>query len=194
MTPRDHIAEGLAHVVTQYRDKPGFLVYLAVFLEQIRLCENALVDIYNAFRLDSATGFRLDWVGRKVGQNRVGSTDDVYRTYIKGRIAANRSRGSTLDVIRVAKAVLTNARYEQRSCTILVYTTDALTQELYSATVDLLTQAAGPGIKVHLIATVTLPVFAPTHVGVDGELFAQTDTDGAPVAAPTYLARVTVLD
>lgn len=192
MTPLDHIADGTSKVITQYLNKPVFLKYLAVYLNQIQYVENALVAIFQAFQLDTATGFRLDWIGRKVGQSRVGSNEEVFRRFIRGRIAANRSRGSMTDVIKVARAVLDNYRYEQLTCTVYVFTTDTLNAELADAVQGLLTQAVGPGIQVYLVVEDALPVFLLTQVGQEAEsMFALTDdATGLPVSAPAYLARV----
>lgn len=51
-------------------------------------------------------GAQLDRIGRLVGQPRSGATDDQYRYYLRARIAANRSDGTTDKIIAVFKAML----------------------------------------------------------------------------------------
>jgi len=189
LAPIDHIKDGVSKVVTQYQGKPKFLTYLAVFLDQVQKLEDQAQAVVDSFRLDTATGFRLDWIGRKVGQPRIGSSDDVYRTYIRGRIAANRSRGRIPDVIRVAALLLTNYQYEQFSTTIAIYSTDDMTQEMRQAAWSLLQSAAPAGVLVWLVQEPnTVFTFSQTAYA-SGSLCATTNTDGSP-GAGDVLARV----
>jgi hypothetical protein len=51
-------------------------------------------------------GVQLDRIGRLVGQARAGADDEHFRYYLRARIAANRSRGTVDDLIRVFQAML----------------------------------------------------------------------------------------
>lgn len=186
----DHILDGASKVITQYRDKPTFLCYLAVYLEQVQHLEEQAAAIPAAFLVDSATGFRLDWIGRKVGQTRIGSNDDTFRTYIKGRIASNRSRGRIVDVCRIAALILSTWSYEQFSTTVVVYTSDDLTLEMRQAVWDMLQRAAPAGVLVYLIQTPGTTFTFGRDGYDDGSAFATTNSDGTPGDGPT-LARVT---
>ena len=191
MTPADHIAEGTSKVITQYAQKPVFMTYLAVFLNQIQLVENAAADVLDAFTLDNAVGFRLDWVGAKVGQTRIGTTDDVYRRFIRGRISANRSRGSVQDVVKVARAVLDTFTYTQCSTTVAVYTRDILDEQSAASVRELLEQASGPGIQVFLVVE-ALPPCHLTRVGQENTTsFGKTNSDGSQAVSLTAaLSRI----
>jgi hypothetical protein len=68
--------------------------------------EQALIDAYYARRLESASGVRLDDLGKLVGQPRDGFGDTDYRRVIGARIAINRSTGVRSDLIRIALAIL----------------------------------------------------------------------------------------
>jgi hypothetical protein len=48
--------------------------------------------------LDNAIGAQLDILGRIVGVDRGQKTDDEYRTFIRGKIRANRSNGRIPDL------------------------------------------------------------------------------------------------
>lgn len=68
--------------------------------------ENALQQL-KAYRfVDTAEGAQLDIIGRIVGQEREGLGDDDYRRYIRARIAANNSDGTTEDLITVGFLVV----------------------------------------------------------------------------------------
>lgn len=190
IAPIDHILDGASKVITQYRNKPTFLLYLAVYLDQVQKVEDQTAAVEAAFRVDDATGFRLDWIGRKVGQPRIGSTDDIFRTFIKGRIASNRSRGRIHDVQRVAALVLSSWSYAHFSTTIVVFTSDDLTQEMRQAVWDMLQRAAPAGVLVYLVQTPYTTPFTLGRVSGGGTALATTNTDGSPGPGP-QLARIT---
>lgn len=196
LVPIDHISDGVSKVVTQYRDKPKFLTYLAVFLDQVQKLEDQTAAVENAFKLDTATGFRLDWIGRKVGQPRVGSTDEVYRMFIRGRIAANRSRGRIVDVERVAALLLQDWTYEQYMSTIVVYSNDDLTTETRQAIWGLLQTAAPAGTLVYFYCApgVLGATWGAETIPNTGSFTVTTNTDGSPGGPGAVFAAVATLE
>jgi hypothetical protein len=56
---------------------------------------------------------QLDNIGLIIGQPRGGLTDDVYRSYLRARVATNRSTGVTEDIITITKLIINdpNATY-----------------------------------------------------------------------------------
>lgn len=152
IAPVDHIAAGMAHVLAQYRDKPFVQARLACYLNQLQLIEDQLTQVHEAFRPLSASGFRLDWVGAKVGQARTGSTDDVYRLYILARIRANRSEGKAPDIESIAKLLLTDWLDYTEHLVVVVETGDAKTAEALRTVQSLLQAAAPAGVPVYLVA------------------------------------------
>jgi hypothetical protein len=68
--------------------------------------ENASIEMLNERTVDVAVGAQLDLLGKIVGQPRLGFTDDLYRRYIRARIAVNRSTGKREEIIRIARLVL----------------------------------------------------------------------------------------
>jgi hypothetical protein len=101
-----HEREALDRLISQYQDRPRIAAWIGSYARMWQGAEDALWDIIASRLLASATGVHLNLLGQLVGQPRQGQTDDVYRVFIRGRIAVNRSRGRGNNVIRVAKALL----------------------------------------------------------------------------------------
>jgi hypothetical protein len=189
ITPINHIEDGTSKVISQYRGKPKFLLRLACYLNQIQHAEDQLALIHEAFRPDTAVGFRLDWIGRKVGQPRVGASDDVFRLYIKARIAANRSQGKIQDQESIAGLLLVNWDYQELPLSITLETSDALTLEQATAIWQLLQLAAPAGVPVHLVIGDETPDFVFDGVADDHTLAGGFDTVAGDATAG-LLARV----
>jgi hypothetical protein len=191
----DHIVNGTSKVVSQYRGRPRFLARLACYLNQVQHIEDAIFAVRNAFKLNTATGFRLDWVGAKVGQPRVGSTDEEYRLYIRARIKANRSLGKASDIQAIASLLLSEFRYWETSVAIQVETEQVLTSAQAEIIQALLQRAAGGGIPVFLVSSAGSPGFrfglvasaaTPAHGG-----FGSVPGSPDPSTTPGIFARVT---
>jgi hypothetical protein len=163
--PIDHILDGTSKVISQYRGRPKFLSRLACYLWQIQHIEDAIFAVRNAFSPDTATGFRLDWVGAKVGQSRLG-TDDTYRALIKARIRVNRSQGKFTDFLAVGDILFTSWTYDEWATTIQVYTSDVLSTEYLDVAGALLQAAAPGGIPVFLLDSPG-PAFEFASTGAD---------------------------
>ena len=189
IAPINHITDGTSKVISQYQGKPKFLLRLACYLNQIQHAEDQLALIHEAFRPDTAVGFRLEWLGKKVGQPRVGASDDIYRLFIKARIAANRSQGKIADEEKIAGLLMVDWSYWELPLAITLETSDALTLEQATATWQLLQRAAPAGVPVHLVIGDTDPDFSFSAVieGLDTPGGWDT-TDGDSDAG--YLARV----
>jgi len=162
--PIDHILDGASKVVAQYRGRPRFLSRLACYLNQVQHIEDAVFALRDAFNPDTATGFRLDWVGRKVGQPRLGA-DDVFRLLIKARIRVNRSLGQIADLEAVCNLLLGSWTYYEWSTCIFVYTPDVLTADMREAIHGLLQAAAPAGVPIFFEQTDGGPAF---EFAVDG--------------------------
>jgi hypothetical protein len=145
----DHVAEGLARVVSQYRGKPKLSAYYACFLQQVQYLEDEIQLEAAVWDLDTATGWRLDVLGARVGQARVGTTDATYRLYIKARIWANRSLGKVGDIRRICDLLLTSYNYREENTNIYIEeTAGAVTYDSAYLIWQILQQAASAGIRV----------------------------------------------
>ena len=175
IAPIDHITDGASKVVSQYRGKPKFLLRLACYLNQVQHLEDAIFATYNAFRPDTATGFRLDWIGRKVGQPRLGS-DETFRLLIKARIRVNRSLGRASDLDTVCALLLAAWTHDSWSTTIQIYTPDGVTAEMRAVIHGLLQAAAAAGVPVFFLQTDGGPAFEFAADGWDLALPGGFDT------------------
>lgn len=72
----------------------------------IQQLENTWMALLTERRIDNAVGAQLDLLGKMVGQKREGRDDDIYRRFIRARIATNNSDGLVEDEIKVTKLVL----------------------------------------------------------------------------------------
>jgi hypothetical protein len=153
----DHITDGTSKVVSQYRGRHKFLARLACYLWQIQHIEDAIFAVRDAFNPDTATGFRLDWIGRKVGQPRLGD-DTTYRALIQARIRVNRSQGKFTDLLAVAGILFSSFTYDEWGTTIQIYTSDAMTAEFREVAHTLLQRAAPGGVPIYLLQS-SAPAF-----------------------------------
>src|SRR5262249_33776683 len=79
---------------------------IAILLTPNQHLENTWIDLFTKRTIDAAESAQLDILGDVVGQARGGLSDDVYRQYIRARIAANRSTGKREDLIKIARLIL----------------------------------------------------------------------------------------
>ena len=77
-----------------------------VLLKPFQRFENACIQLLTQRGVDVAAGVQLDVLGKIVGQARLGNTDDVYRRYIRARIATNRSTGRREEIINIAHLIV----------------------------------------------------------------------------------------
>ncbi len=102
----NHVEQGLALLLSQYRDKPRIAALLSSYLRRVQELEDATFDVLIARLIDNAVNEQLRVIGRIVGQtNEGGWDDDTYRLFIKARIRANKSNGRGDDVIDVINLV-----------------------------------------------------------------------------------------
>jgi len=100
-----HVAEGLANLISQFKDKAKIQKVLTVYLRQIQELENAYSGILTDTTIDSSEGLQLDNIGVLVGEPRSGRSDLQYRTAIRARIGLNTSEGTLEDVVAIAISV-----------------------------------------------------------------------------------------
>lgn len=164
----DHVLEAIARLPKQFR-KPRIEDLLRCFVGPSQAIESAAWQLLTQRFITTAIGAELDRIGRIVGQSRDGLGDDDYRRFIRARVAAHRSRGTTEDLIKIASLVLLD---EADDVTIQVVTQgpaavqvtlagDALTDSVAAIVVSFLRDAVAAGVRLILV---TLP-------GADGALF-----------------------
>ena len=89
----DHCADGLELLLSQFQNKPRLAGVLCALLESVQEAEDAAWQLLTERDLDSAVGAQLDQLGRLVGEERQGRTDDQYRPFVRGSLR-DRRRGS----------------------------------------------------------------------------------------------------
>ena len=103
----DHVAEGLALLITQYKGKTNMEGFLAPYLTQVQELEDMFFDLLGILiDMDSQVGEQLNILGRIVGQDREGRTDAVYLQWIRARILVNRSSGLPDEILRILALVV----------------------------------------------------------------------------------------
>ena len=127
---------------------------LSILLSPAQRLENADIDLLTKRFVDTAEGYQLDVLGRIVGQKRGGLVDDVFRRYIRARIAANNSNGKREELINIANLVLNDASvvtvHEVRNATVNVLVDLPQTAAVEAVLVYFLTIAVGIGIRIRV--------------------------------------------
>lgn len=99
----NHIEEGLALLISQFKEKDNIEALLTAFLTQIQELEDVASSLITDRTISSAVGEQLNILGRIVGQPREGRDDDTYRLWIQARILINRSSGTAEEIYTVLK-------------------------------------------------------------------------------------------
>lgn len=129
----DHVATALARLPEQFKGLPNIEKLLTCLIAPCQELEQAYTDLLLLRSVDTGFGAQLDTIGEIVGQPRNGVSDDeLYRRYLRARIATNRSKGKIEDLIRISRLVIDNStagvvvqRYDV--ATVVVRITKALT-------------------------------------------------------------------
>jgi hypothetical protein len=105
----NHIKAGIERLITQFRKQPKLVAILTSWLESVQDLEGVFWDIHQIRDIDQATGVNLDTLGKIVGQLRGTLTDAQYRTWLKARILANRSRCTPDEILEILLTIEPNA-------------------------------------------------------------------------------------
>lgn len=102
----DHEAQGVALLISQFRDKPFIEILVKALMTQVQEIEDALFDLLVKRTIDTAVGAQLDVIGKIVGQKRGTFAEETYRTFIRGRVLVNRSSGTTDQMVALVNTLL----------------------------------------------------------------------------------------
>ena len=129
---------------------------LSIIVSPSQGVEDALQQLKTQRFVDTAVGSQLDIIGRIVGQEREGLTDDDYRRYIRARIAVHNSNGWAEDLLTVAylvvydpNAVLTLTQ-EGTATARLMVSGVTMTSDLAAILFKFLTSAVSSGVRIVL--------------------------------------------
>lgn len=101
----NHVTEGLANLLEQFKGKANMEAFLTAFLDEIQDLEDALETVASISDIDASSGDQLDVLGIIVGQPREGRTDAIYRLWIKARVLINRSSGTAPEIMQVLRLI-----------------------------------------------------------------------------------------
>lgn len=102
----DHVDRALDRLRQQFRDQPNIEAWLRVLVAPVQDLEQAMYEVLVGRGVETAVGVQLDAIGTIVGQPRNGRSDEVYRAFIRARIATNKSNGTIENVLNVTTLVL----------------------------------------------------------------------------------------
>lgn len=171
-----HLAEALANLITQFKDKPRLAALLSSYVDQIQQLETVFSELYSETNLENSVGEQLDGLGSIVGESRQGRGDTEYRNAINARILLNISNGTPEDIVAILLALVdpnTIEIVEDYPGHFDVTIVDAIT--LDGPTLATLVQTAKPaGVRAITIWHETDPYF-----GFDGD----PDADGFTIGS-----------
>ncbi len=102
-----HIDAALANVLEQYRDQPDLEKLLRIYVARWQSIENVLQTILEFRLLDVATGWLLAVYGKLLDlPRRAGWTDDQWRFFLRLKVQALRSSGTTDELLAIADAMV----------------------------------------------------------------------------------------
>ncbi len=102
----NHIEEGLAKLIEQYKEADVFKEWVCTYLKQVQEFEDAVWQVIEDRWLANSEGVQLDILGKIVGLDREGLSDELYRGAIRVQIRINRSFGTPIDMLDVARFAL----------------------------------------------------------------------------------------
>lgn len=102
----DHVARGLANIVSQFASAERLRALATAILEESQIAEDAMQDLLYGLRLDAATGAQLDLLGKLFGEARDTLPDIVYRRFIAARLMIRLSQGTPDEVAGIAARLI----------------------------------------------------------------------------------------
>ncbi len=124
----DHVDEGIANLIEQFKNKDNLRKFLTSFLEQIQDLEDAFDQILTLTDVVAvAFGQQLDNLGLIVGEERFGRSDEQYRIAIDTRILLNNSSGTPENIIALIRALESSLSVEVRESFPASFIADVVT-------------------------------------------------------------------
>ena len=99
----NHFNEGLMALIPPFWGKPRIAAWLQTYLDQVQDLEDAAWEVLNAYDIDTCDMPRLNVLAKIVGQPNLGWSLETFRSVVRGKIAANRSRGREDDLLNVLR-------------------------------------------------------------------------------------------
>lgn len=101
-----HVQDSIERLLEQYRGKPRIEGLLTSFVEQIQDLEDVIHKLPEDLTIATAIGIQLDLIGTIVVQDRLGFSDDIYRSLLQAKIGENVSKSTPEDVMDVVQLLI----------------------------------------------------------------------------------------
>lgn len=137
----------------QFRTKTTFQALADMLAIQAQDLEDAFQSLLTITSIDDSEGTQLRTIGRIIGQQNLGWTDAVYRTYLKVRVLVNRSRGTVEDLYAILLLGFGDKNWRVRIAgtkTILITSQDEVTADQVGAILLFLLSAKDAGARLIL--------------------------------------------
>lgn len=102
-TVKDVVLIGKERLIGEFQDKTDLNKLLDLLLQEVQTLENLFLNLLDIKDIDSATQYSLDLIGKVVGEQRKGRSDEPYRSAIKLRIKINSANGTYRSVYSILK-------------------------------------------------------------------------------------------
>lgn len=182
-TTNQHFHEALVKLVNNFWGKPRIAALLRAMINRVQELEDATWEVLEAYHIDTADSARLDILGKIVGQNRFAFSDEEYRAVLRAKIASNKSRGLTDDLISVIHLATAGTmpvdieHYVPATATVTLG--EEITDAQLTALEYLLPRTRAAGVKLHLFRRVSDEPFI-VGSSVDAALGSDIDSSVTP--------------
>ncbi len=129
--------------------------FVSAIAGTFQLLSDAHFQLKHGRAVDNAVGAQLTAIGKLVGQPRDGVTDDeLYRRYVRARIATNKSDGVIDDILSIADLVVYDDEVNHhlvnvgRAAYVLKIEDVILTDDIAGILISFLRRATAAGVRV----------------------------------------------
>lgn len=136
---------------------------ISLFMKPFQRLENSAIQLLTLRDIDTGSGFVLDVIGRVVNQARAGLADDVYKRYLRARIATNRSTGKREELLHICRLILGDpaaqifAQKQFNTTVFLKINNVAVLPSTETALAHFMEQAASNGVRLIVQSCPTVP-------------------------------------
>ena len=167
---QDYKENYLNLIPSQHRNKPKYIQTVSALMGMLQNSFICAKELAEAFDLDNSTGNQLDYIGERVGANRVVSitaeqayilNDSDFRMYIKAKIVKNSWDGEIES--------LQDEWLEILGSHLIIVDNQDMTEDVYL--IGVISQVIMDLVKAHLIVPKPLSVGVRVYYFAPGRLF-----------------------
>lgn len=109
----NHAERAVSDMLSQDQNKPRLVAAVRAASTAFQCIEDLAFDLLLSNTVENATGALLDRFGRLVGELRGGLDDEAYRGFVRARMAANLSGGTTDELLSIVESIAAPAVVRQ---------------------------------------------------------------------------------